>query len=43
MEFTALSAILEIGDEMIVLEPAYDSYIPSIEMNGVQTCFGFFE
>lgn len=32
--YTALSAILEIGDEVIVLEPAYDSYIPSIEMNG---------
>ena len=34
--YTALSAILEIGDEVIVLEPAYDSYIPSIEMNGAK-------
>ena len=34
--YTALSAILEIGDEVIVLEPAYDSYIPRlIESNTV--------
>lgn len=32
--YTALSAILEMGNEVIVLEPAYDSYIPGIEMNG---------
>ena len=32
--YTELSAILEMGDEVIVLEPAYDSYIPGIEMNG---------
>lgn len=32
--FTALSTILQPGDEAIVFEPAYDSYIPTIEMNG---------
>lgn len=30
----ALASILQQGDEVIVLEPAYDSYIPAIEMNG---------
>ena len=34
--YTALSALLEPGDEVIVLEPAYDSYIPNIEMNGAR-------
>ncbi len=32
--YTALTAILQPGDEVIVLEPCYDSYVPSIEMNG---------
>jgi methionine aminotransferase len=32
--FTALTAILQPGDEVIVFEPAYDSYIPNIELNG---------
>ena len=32
--YTAFTAILTPGDEVIVLEPAYDSYIPNIEMNG---------
>lgn len=32
--FTALSAILQPKDEVIILEPAYDSYQPAIEMNG---------
>lgn len=34
--YTAFSAILSPGDEVIVLEPAYDSYIPNIEMNGAK-------
>lgn len=34
--YTAFSALLEPGDEVIVLEPAYDSYIPNIEMNGAR-------
>ena len=32
--FTALTTILQKGDEVIVFEPAYDSYIPNIEING---------
>jgi len=32
--YTALTAILQPGDEVIVFEPAYDCYIPTIEMNG---------
>ena len=34
--YTAFTAILQAGDEAIVLEPAYDSYIPNIEMNGAK-------
>lgn len=32
--YTAFTSFLQKGDEVIVLEPAYDSYIPGIEMNG---------
>ena len=32
--YTALTTILQPGDEVIVFEPAYDSYIPNIEING---------
>ncbi len=32
--YTALSTVLQPGDEVIVFEPAYDSYIPNILMNG---------
>jgi len=34
--YAAFTAILERDDEVIVLEPAYDSYIPNIEMNGAK-------
>ena len=34
--YTAFTAILQPGDEAILLEPAYDSYIPNIEMNGAK-------
>src|SRR6185437_2495808 len=34
--YTAFTAILQKDDEVIVLEPAYDSYIPNIEMNGAK-------
>ena len=34
--YTALTTILQPGDEVIVFEPAYDCYIPQIEMNGAK-------
>lgn len=32
--YTAFTTILSAGDEVILFEPAYDSYIPNIEING---------
>ena len=32
--YTALTTVLNKGDEVIIFEPAYDSYIPNIEING---------
>jgi methionine aminotransferase len=32
--FTAVAALVRQGDEAIVFEPVYDSYVPSIELNG---------
>ena len=32
--YTALTTILRPGDEVIVFEPAYDSYIPNVVING---------
>ncbi len=32
--YTALTAILQLGDEVIVFEPSYDCYIPQIELSG---------
>lgn len=34
--YTAFTAILQPGDEVIVFDPAYDSYIPNIEINGAK-------
>jgi methionine transaminase len=34
--YTALSAILQPDDEVIVFEPAYDCYIPAIEINAAK-------
>lgn len=34
--YTALTTILQPGDEVIVFEPAYDCYIPAIELNGAK-------
>ena len=34
--YSALTALLQPGDEAIVFEPAYDSYIPNIEINGAK-------
>lgn len=32
--YTALTTILQAGDEVIIFEPAYDSYLPNVEING---------
>ncbi|RAJ97968.1 methionine aminotransferase [Larkinella arboricola] len=32
--FAAITAVIRPGDEVIVFEPAYDSYVPAIELNG---------
>lgn len=32
--YTALTTVLNPGDEVIVFEPAYDSYVPNIVVNG---------
>ncbi len=34
--YTALTTILRPGDEVIIFEPAYDSYIPNVEINGAK-------
>jgi len=35
--FTAIAAFIHQGDEVIIFEPAYDSYRPSIEIAGGKT------
>jgi methionine aminotransferase len=32
--YSALTAVVREGDEVIVIEPAYDCYVPAIELNG---------
>ena len=32
--FDAVASVVHPGDEVIVLEPCYDSYVPAIELNG---------
>lgn len=32
--YTSLTAVLQKGDEVIIFEPAYDSYVPNVEVNG---------
>jgi methionine transaminase len=32
--YTALTTLLQPGDEVIIFEPAYDSYIPNVVING---------
>ena len=32
--YVAISTVVNAGDEVIIFEPAYDSYVPAIEMNG---------
>ncbi len=37
--YTAISAVVREGDEVIIFEPAYDCYQPAIEMNGGKTVY----
>jgi methionine aminotransferase len=37
--YTALTTVLQPGDEVIVFEPAYDSYVPNIVVNGATPVF----
>lgn len=37
--YAAISATVGEGDEVIVLEPCYDSYVPAIELNGGRPVF----
>jgi methionine transaminase len=37
--YTAISAIIREGDEVIIFEPAYDCYEPAIELNGGKTVY----
>lgn len=32
--YAAITAVVNIGDEVIILEPAYDSYAPAVRLNG---------
>lgn len=32
--FAAITAVIQPGDEVLVFEPAYDSYVPAIDLNG---------
>ncbi|MCF0070310.1 methionine aminotransferase [Dyadobacter sp. CY261] len=32
--FVAISAVVHPGDEVIIFEPAYDSYVPAVELSG---------
>jgi methionine aminotransferase len=37
--YTAISAIVHEGDEVIIFEPAYDCYQPAIDLNGGKTVY----
>lgn len=37
--YTAIAALIHEGDEVIVIEPAYDSYVPAIELAGGKPVF----
>ncbi len=37
--FTVISAFVHRGDEVIIFEPAYDSYAPAVELNGGKCVF----
>ena len=37
--FAAISTVVQPGDEVIIVEPAYDAYVPVIELNGGRPVF----
>lgn len=37
--YAAVSAVVGEGDEVVVIEPCYDSYVPAIELNGGRAVF----
>ncbi|WP_462319677.1 methionine aminotransferase [Marinilabilia sp.] len=37
--FTTITALIREGDEVVIFEPAYDSYVPAIEINGGKPVF----
>ncbi len=37
--YTAINALVREGEEVIIIEPAYDSYLPAIEMAGGKAVF----
>lgn len=37
--YAAITALVKEGDEVIVIEPAYDSYVPAITLNGGKPVF----
>jgi len=37
--FSALAALVHPGDEVILLQPAYDSYVPAVRLNGGEPRF----
>ena len=37
--FTAITAVVSHGDEVIIFEPAYDSYAPVVQLNGGKPVF----
>ena len=37
--YTAISAVVREGDEVVIIEPAYDCYAPAVEMNGGKPVF----
>lgn len=37
--FCAIAAVVRPGDEVLVIEPAYDSYVPAIQLNGGHPVF----
>lgn len=37
--YAAITAVVKEGDEVIIIEPAYDSYVPAVELNGGKAVF----